>query len=184
MSKKSDIALIEKKLDKTIVLVGLMGCGKSSLGRRLASRLAMPFVDADTAIEEAAGATIPEIFEKHGEAFFRDGERRVIQRLIGEEPMVLATGGGAFIDPETRKAITEQALSVWIKADLNLLVKRTAKRSNRPLLKQGDPREILADLIQKRHPFYGKADVTVESVDGPHERTLTKLLRAIAAELK
>ena len=148
MSKKSDIALIEKKLDKTIVLVGLMGCGKSSLGRRLASRLAMPFVDADTAIEEAAGATIPEIFEKHGEAFFRDGERRVIQRLIGEEPMVLATGGGAFIDPETRKAITEQALSVWIKADLNLLVKRTAKRSNRPLLKQGDPREILANLIQ------------------------------------
>ncbi len=183
MSKKSDIALIQKKLDKTIVLVGLMGCGKSSLGRRLAERIELPFADADSAIEEAAGATIPEIFEQHGEAFFRDGERRVIQRILGEKPLVLATGGGAFIDPETRKAIKEQSLSVWIKADLDLLVKRTAKRNNRPLLKQGKPREILANLIQKRHPFYGTADVTVESVDGPHERTLTKLLRAIAAEL-
>ena len=160
-----------------------MGCGKSSLGRRLANRLEMRFVDADSAIEEAAGATIPEIFEQHGEAFFRDGERRVIQRLIGDDPMVLATGGGAFVDPETRKAIKAQALPVWIKADLDLLVKRTSKRNNRPLLKKGDPREILADLVHKRHPFYGEAKVTVESVDGPHERTLTKLLRAIAAEL-
>jgi shikimate kinase len=183
VSKKNDIALIKKKLSKTVTLVGLMGAGKSSIGRGLATRLDLPFVDADSAIEEAAGATIPEIFAQHGEAFFRDGERRVIQRLLDERPVVLATGGGAFVDDETREAIKKNSISIWIKADLDLLVKRTSKRNTRPLLNKGNPREILADLIAKRYPFYEEAAIAVESVDGPHERTLTVILKQLAQEL-
>jgi shikimate kinase len=167
---------------RPIVLVGLMGAGKSSVGRRLAKRLDMPFVDADEEIEKAAGCTIPEIFEQHGEAEFRDGERRVILRLLEGEPVVLATGGGAFMDTETRRAIRERALSVWLKADLDILVDRCSRRNTRPLLNKGDPREILAELMKKRYPVYGEADITVTSDDNPHEVVVGRIIEALEDE--
>jgi shikimate kinase len=145
------------------VLVGLMGCGKSSIGRRLAARLGVAFRDGDQEIEAAAGMTVSEIFERHGEHYFREGERRVIMRLLEEPPMVLATGGGAFMDPETRSRIKARGLSVWLKVGLDELVRRTARRNTRPLLKTGDPREILARLIDLRYPVYAEADLMVES---------------------
>ncbi len=164
---------------RTLVMVGMMGAGKSSVGRRLAARLGLPFVDADTEIEEAANATIPEIFERHGEAYFRDGERRVIQRLLGGEAKVLATGGGAFIQPETRAAIKESAISVWLKADRDLLLSRVKRRSNRPLLKNGDPGEILERLIAERYPIYEEADIHVRSRDVAHDVVIDDILVAL-----
>lgn len=168
---------------RTIVLIGLMGAGKSCIGRRLASLLGLDFVDADAEIEAAAGCSIEDIFECHGEAAFRDGERRVIARLLNQPPHVLATGGGAFMDPETRALIKQRGISLWLRADLSLLVKRTARRNNRPLLKRGDPREILARLIKERYPIYAEADITVESHDGPPEITVQKARSAIDAYL-
>jgi shikimate kinase len=165
---------------RPIVLVGLMGAGKSSIGRRLAARLSLPFFDADMEIEAAANATIPEIFERYGEPHFRDGERRVIARLLDGPPHVLATGGGAFMDPSTRRLIRDRALSIWLKADIELLLHRVAKRSNRPLLKAGNPREILGTLIEQRHPIYAEADLTVESCAGPAELTLERVLSALS----
>lgn len=165
--------------ERSIVLVGLMGAGKSSIGRRLGQRRDCPFVDADKEIETAAGCSIEEIFERHGEAAFRDGERRVIARLLAGPRQVLATGGGAFMDPATRKLILERATSVWLRADLDLLLRRTSRRNNRPLLKRGDPREILARLIEQRYPVYAEADVVVDSVDGPPEATLARVLDAL-----
>ena len=167
--------------ERTLVLVGLMGAGKSCIGRRLAQRLGLPFVDADSEIEAAAGCSIEEIFQRHGEAYFRDGERRVIQRLLEQPVMVLATGGGAFMDPRTREAIAERGLSIWLKAELGLLVKRTARKANRPLLKRGDPREILARLIEQRHPVYAQADITVVSDDGPPDAAVDRILAALEA---
>jgi shikimate kinase len=167
----------------SIVLVGLMGAGKSCIGRRLASRLNLPFVDGDTEIEAAAGCSIEEIFTRHGEAAFRDGERRVIARLLAQAPQVLATGGGAFLDPRTRAEIRKHATSVWLRADLGLLLKRTARRNNRPLLKRGDPRKILDRLIDARYPVYAEADVVVDSVDGPPELTVERVHRALAGFL-
>nr|WP_279340897.1 shikimate kinase [Zavarzinia aquatilis] len=168
-------------LTRTIVLVGLMGAGKSSVGKRLAQRLHVPFIDADTEIENAAGCTIEEIFERHGEAAFRDGERRVIGRLLTENtPHVLATGGGAFMDPETRARIKASGLSIWLRADLDVLVRRVKKRNNRPLLKRGDPREILGRLIDIRYPVYAEADLTIESVDGPHDHVVDDILAEVA----
>ena len=164
---------------KTVALVGLMGAGKSSIGRRLAQSLALPFVDADTEIESAAGATIEEIFVRDGEAVFRNGERRVIARLIEGPPQVLATGGGAFMDPTTRALIREHAISVWLRADLDVLLARVVRRSNRPLLKAGDPRAVLMKLMEERYPVYAEADLTVESVDGPPEATLAKVIEAL-----
>jgi shikimate kinase len=164
---------------RTIVLVGLMGAGKSCMGRRLAARLSLPFIDADREIEKAAGCSIEEIFRQHGEKAFRDGERRVITRLLNDPPHILATGGGAFMQPETREAIGEKATSVWIRADLGLLLKRTARRDNRPLLKRGDPRQILKDLIDQRYPVYAQADITVDSFDGPPEITLERVIEAL-----
>lgn len=170
----------EMPVPRHIVLVGLMGAGKSCIGRRLAARLKRPFLDADHEIEKAAGCSIPEIFERHGEEAFRDGERRVIKRLLSaKEPHIIATGGGAYMDPATREAIARTAISVWLRADLEVLLRRTARRDNRPLLKQGDPRKILSDLIEKRHPFYGLADLTVESQDGPPEVTVERVLQAL-----
>jgi len=166
---------------RTIALVGLMGAGKSSIGRRLGQRLGLPFVDADAEIETAAGATIEEIFQRHGEQAFRDGERRVIARLLDNAPHVLATGGGAFMDPSTRTLIRARAISVWLRADLALLLSRVARRNNRPLLKNGDPRAILEKLIAERHPVYAEADITVDSVDGPPEATVERVLAALAA---
>lgn len=168
---------------RTIALVGLMGAGKSAIGRRLAQRLHLPFVDADAEIELAAGQTIPEIFATHGEAAFRDGERRVLARLLAEPVHVLATGGGAFIDPQTRALVAERAISVWLKAELDVLLRRTAKRSNRPLLSNGDPAEILTRLMQTRYPVYATADITVESTDGPPDATVQRVIDALAAFL-
>ena len=165
---------------QTIVLVGLMGAGKSCIGRKVAAQLGLPFVDADAEIELAAGCSIEEIFKGHGEAAFRDGERRVIERLIGSEPKVLATGGGAFMDTRTRAAIRDAATSVWLRADLDLLLKRTGRRNNRPLLKRGNPRKILARLIEERYPVYAEADIVVDSEDGPPEVTVERVIAALS----
>jgi shikimate kinase len=164
---------------QSIVLVGLMGAGKTTVGRRLADALGMPFKDADHEIEAAAGLTVSEIFEKYGEEDFRDGERKVIARLIEGEPCVLATGGGAFMNEETRALIKEHAVSVWLKAELELLLERVLRRDTRPLLKTGDPRDILGRLMDERYPVYSEADVVVESGEGPH----SKVVKAIAEEL-
>ena len=166
--------------DRSIVLVGLMGAGKTLIGRYLAKLLDRPFLDADTEIESAAGESIAEIFAKRGEEMFRDGERRVIARLLEGPPCVLATGGGAFMDPETRGKIREHGISVWLKADLEVLLKRTARRKTRPLLNSGDPRQILGDLIKKRHPVYGEADVIVQSKDAPHHKSVAAVTSELA----
>jgi len=167
------------QIDKPIVLVGLMGVGKTTVGRRLAKRLGVPFVDADAEIEKAAGCRIPDIFECFGETAFRDGERRVICRLLENPPHVLATGGGAFMNAETRARIKEAAISVWLKADIETLVNRTSRRDDRPLLKKGDPREILTNLAAERDPFYAEADFIVESSDGPHEDVVEAIIEAL-----
>jgi shikimate kinase len=168
---------------RSIVLVGLMGAGKSAIGRRLSQRLELPFIDADREIERAAGCTINEIFERFGEASFRDGERRVILRLLAGPAHVLATGGGAFMDPEIRAMIKAHALSVWLKAELDVLARRVSRRSDRPLLKGGDVRTILEQLIAVRNPVYAEADLTVESSDGPPEATVERVIEAIGAFL-
>ena len=165
---------------RTIVLVGLMGAGKTKIGRRLAARLNLPFFDSDTEIEAAAGETIEEIFRNRGEAVFRDGERRVIVRLLGQPVHVLATGGGAFMDPATRAVIARRGVSVWLRADLDVLVARVARRSNRPLLQRQDPRSVLAELIERRHPIYAEADLTIDSGEGPLEATTTRVIGALA----
>ena len=169
------------RLDRSIVLVGLMGAGKTSIGRRLAVRLGLPFVDADQEIERAAGCTIEDYFARFGEAVFREGERRVIARLLEESPRVIATGGGAFMDAATRAAVAAQGCSIWLKADLETLYRRVRRRGNRPLLKQGDPRQVLAELMERRYPVYAEADLVVESRDGPHEAVVEEALRALTA---
>ncbi|MEK9969558.1 MAG: shikimate kinase [Ferrovibrio sp.] len=163
----------------SLVLVGLMGAGKSSVGRRLATRLGFEFIDADTEIEKAAGATIPEIFAEHGEPAFRDGERKVIARLLEQPRVVLATGGGAFMNAETRARIRERGRSIWIKASLDVLVKRCSRRTNRPLLANGDLRGTLDRLMHERYPVYAEADYTVISVDGPHEAVVDQILEIL-----
>jgi len=165
---------------RTIVMVGMMGAGKSSIGRRLANRLGMSFVDADTEIETAANQSIPDIFEQYGEAYFRDGERRVIQRLLDGKPKVLATGGGAFIQPDTRAAIKANGISIWLKADRDLLLSRVKRRNNRPLLKMGDPAEVLERLISERYPIYAEAEIHVQSRDIAHEAVIDDILVALA----
>ena len=166
---------------RTIVVVGLMGAGKSKVGRRLALRLGLPFFDSDPEIETAAGETIEEIFANRGERVFRAGERRVIARLLALPVHVLATGGGAFMDPATRELVARRGVSLWLRADLDVLVSRVLRRSNRPLLKQGDPRVILADLIERRYPLYAEADVVVDSGEGSPEATVTRAIAALAA---
>lgn len=165
---------------RSIVLVGLMGAGKSCIGRRLAQRLGLPFADADIEIERAAGCSISDIFALYGEAAFRDGERRVIARLLGGPRQVVALGGGAFMDAETRALLRERAVSVWLRADLDLLVRRTAGRSHRPLLNQGDPRATLERLMAQRYPVYGEADIIVDTRDEPPEKTTERVLDALA----
>ena len=164
---------------RSVVLVGLMGCGKSSIGRRLATRMGLAFVDADEEIEKAHKKSINEIFADHGEPYFRDGERRVIQRLLGAGQQVLATGGGAFMNAETRDSIAEGGVSVWLKAELPVLLRRVAKRETRPLLKTGDPETIMRNLMQTRYPVYAGADVTVESRDVAHEVIVCEILEAL-----
>jgi shikimate kinase len=166
---------------RSIVLVGLMGAGKSNIGRRLAARLGLPFFDSDPEIETAAGETIEEIFTNRGERVFREGERRVIARLLAQPVHVLATGGGAFMDPMTRALIARRGVSLWLRADLDVLVARVSRRSNRPLLKEGDQRTILAELIERRHPVYAEADVVVDSGAGSPEATVTRAIAALSA---
>jgi shikimate kinase len=170
-------------VDRTIVFVGLMGVGKTCIGRRLAQRLDLPFVDADREIEAAAGCTISEIFARYGEAHFREGERRVILRLLEAPPQVLSTGGGAFMDPQTRARIRNCAISIWLRADLDLMMKRVSRRSNRPLLQVADPRARLQELMTQRYPVYAEADITVDSADGPPEVTLERVVGALAAHV-
>jgi shikimate kinase len=164
---------------RTIALVGLMGAGKSSVGRRLANALGLPFRDADTEVETAAGRSIPDIFAELGEPAFREGERRVIARLLEEPPHVLATGGGAFIDPKTRALIKSKAISVWLKTDLEVLARRVGRKDNRPLLAGKDPLEVLTAQAQARYPAYAEADITVETGDAAHHVTVDQLLGAL-----
>ena len=164
---------------RSIVLVGLMGAGKSTVGRRLAQGLGLPFRDADHEIEAAAGMTIPEIFSIHGETHFRNGERRVIARLLQEGPLVLATGGGAFMNDETRLRISQAGISIWLKADLDVLMRRVRKRSTRPLLQNADPEGTMRRLMEVRYPVYATADLTVESQDGPHDRVVADIRSAL-----
>jgi shikimate kinase len=166
-------------LRKTVALVGMMGAGKTSLGRRLAARLEVPFRDADHEIEAAAGLTVAEIFEKFGEPYFRDGERRVIARLLGEPPHVLATGGGAFMDAQTREAMKEKALTVWLNAPVSVLLARVKKRDTRPLLRNGDPKETLEKLLAVREPFYAQADIVLECKDESHQAPLEQILAVL-----
>jgi shikimate kinase len=184
MNKNSTSRDVEAALETTgllpIVLVGLMGAGKTSIGRRLAEKMDLPFVDADVEIEKAAGKSIPDIFADHGEAHFRDGERRVIARLLENGKQVLATGGGAFMNEDTRAAIKAHSISVWLKADLEVLLKRVAKRGGRPLLENRDPAEVLQNLIDQRYPVYAEADITVESLDVQHNQMVNAVLEALA----
>jgi shikimate kinase len=164
---------------RSLVMVGLMGCGKSSVGRRLAMRLGVPFVDTDDEIERVAGKSINDIFADWGEAEFRNGERRVISRLLGEGPQVLATGGGAFINPETRANIKAHGISIWLRAELPVLMRRVAKRDTRPLLKAGDPEAVMRGLMEARYPIYAEADILVESRDVAHEVIVTDVIEAL-----
>ncbi len=165
---------------RTVVLVGLMGAGKTKIGRRLAARLGLPFFDSDQEIEAAAGETVEEIFANRGERAFRDGERRVLARLLATPVHVLATGGGAYMDPATRVVIARRGVSLWLRADLDVLVQRVSRRTDRPLLKEGDPRAILAELIERRHRVYGEADLTVDSGDGSPESTVNRAIAVLA----
>ena len=178
---KNEPGEINRKLDRTIVLVGLMGAGKTTVGRRLAVRLNIDFVDADAEIEAAAGMPIEDIFAEHGEQAFREGERKVIARLLDGPVKVLATGGGAFMDEATRAEIAAKGRSIWLKAELPLLMKRVMKRNNRPLLKQGNPEQIMKDLMEKRYPVYALSDITVESADLPHEAVVERIIAAIGS---
>lgn len=168
---------------RTIALVGLMGVGKSSVGRRLAATLGLPFRDADSEVEAAAGRTIPEIFAQLGEPAFRDGERRVIARLLEGPPHVLATGGGAFMSPETRALIKEKAISVWLKTDLAVLTRRVGRKDSRPLLAGKDPAEVLREQAAVRYPVYAEADITVETGDTAHHIAVGEVIRALETYL-
>jgi len=168
---------------RSVVLIGLMGAGKTAVGRRLANRLDLPFIDADGEIEAAAGASISEIFAEHGEAYFRQGERKVIARLLENGPQVLATGGGAYMNPDTRANIKAHWLSVWLKAEIKVLMKRVGRRDNRPLLAAGDPEKVMKRLMEERYPIYAEADVTVESRDVPHDVIVGAVIDALADKL-
>jgi shikimate kinase len=168
---------------RSVVLVGMMGAGKSTIGRRLSARLRLPFLDADTEIEAAASMSIPDIFETHGEPHFRDGEARVIARLLDSGPAVLATGGGAFMREETRNRIRDKAVSIWLKADADIIMKRVKRRTDRPLLQAADPAGIVGRLIEEREPVYQRADITIWSRDVPHEKIVDECIEALHAHL-
>ncbi len=167
------------KLPKTLVLVGMMGAGKTAVGRRLGARLNLPFIDADDEIVAAAGCSIEDFFKRHGEAAFRDGERRVIERLLKQPAHVLATGGGAFIDDETRDKIRHKCISLWLRVESDVLWRRVKRRDDRPLLKTADPCATIAKLVKSRYPVYAEADITVDSIDGPTEDTVNTVLAAL-----
>src|SRR5436305_11791864 len=168
---------------RCIVLIGMMGAGKSTIGRRLSTRLRLPFLDADSEIEAAAGMSIPDIFEAHGEPHFRDGEARVIARLLDSGPAVIATGGGAFMREETRNRIRDKAVSIWLKADVEIIMKRVKRRADRPLLQTEDPVATVSRLLEAREPVYQSADLTIWSRDVPHERIVDECIDALRARL-
>jgi len=170
-------AVVRALGNRSIVLVGMMGAGKSSIGRRLAARLGIPFIDADAEIESAAGMTIPEIFDKHGEPYFRAGEARVIARLLDNGPQVLATGGGSLMDAQTRALIGEKGVSIWLKADIDVLLKRTKRRNDRPLA------EKIKDLLPIREPLYAQADIVVQSRDEPHDTIVDEIMMQLPRRL-
>ncbi len=181
----ADIARVRSLLgERSVVLTGMMGAGKSSVGRRLAQRLDLPFTDADQEIELAAGRTIAEIFADHGETYFRDGERRVIARLLGDGPQVLATGGGAVMNAETRAAILDKGISVWLKAALPVLMKRVRRRATRPLLQTDDPEAVMRNLLAEREPVYATAEITVESRNAPHAVVVDEIIAALDTRLR
>ena len=171
------------RLDRPIVLVGLMGAGKSTVGRRLAKRLNLPFIDTDTAIADAAGLTAAEVFEKFGEKEFRDGERRLVARLVDGEVRIIATGGGAYVDPQTRELLNQRTITVWLDAPVEVLVDRTGRRDTRPLLKNGDPKGTLERLAEVRGPFYAEAHIRVTSGEGAHHDVVEAIISAVDAHL-
>jgi shikimate kinase len=168
---------------RSVVLVGMMGAGKSTIGRRISARLRLPFLDADAEIETAAGMSIPDIFENHGEPHFRDGEARVIARLLESGPVVLATGGGAFMREETRARIMDKAVSIWLKADVDTIMKRVKRRADRPLLQTADPTATVGRLIREREPVYQNADITIWSREAPHEKIVEECIDALHRRL-
>lgn len=167
------------KPDRTVALVGLMGAGKTTVGRRLAQALGLPFVDADDAITVAAGRSIEDIFKERGECEFRRGERQVISRLLAGPTHVLATGGGAFIDASTRALMKEHAITIWLRAPLDVLMKRVSKRDHRPLLKEDDPQAVMQRLMAERYPIYAEADITIETANTPHHTAVAAILEAL-----
>lgn len=179
----AEITQLARRIDRPVVLVGMMGVGKTSVGRKLAQALDLPFTDADEAIEVAAQMSIAEIFDRFGEPYFRDGERRVIARLIDDAPQVIATGGGAFVNPETRALILLRTIPVWLDCDLDTLVERVGRKDSRPLLRTGNPRDILDRLYTEREPFYAQAPIKVTSGNAPHGRTVAMVLKGIEAWL-
>jgi shikimate kinase len=175
----AEIRELVKRLGRPIVLVGMMGVGKSTVGRKLAALLHLPFRDADDEIEQAAQMTVSEIFERFGEAYFRGGERRVIARLLAASPAVIATGGGAFAQEDTRKLILDGGVAVWLDSDVDTIVERVGRRDTRPLLKNGEPREIVARLKAEREPLYAEAPIHVSSSGGPHGEAVNRIVKAL-----
>lgn len=176
--------LAESLGGRAIALVGLMGSGKTTVGRRLAAALGLPFKDADAEIEAAAGRSVSDIFAELGEPEFRSGERRVIARLVSDGPLVLATGGGAYVDPQTRELLRDKAITIWLKADIEVLARRVARRDTRPLLRGKDPVEVLGALAEKRYPIYAEADIVVETPDSAHDLAVERILEALKAYLR
>ena len=174
---------LAKRLDRPVVLVGLMGVGKSTVGRRLAKRLGLPFVDSDSAIEDAAGYTAAEVFERYGEQDFRDGERRLVARLIDGEVRVIATGGGAYVDPRTRQLLNERAITVWLDAPVDILAERTSRRDTRAQLRKGEPKSILERLANERRQSYEEAHIHVKSGDGAHKEVVDAIVQALEEHL-
>ena len=179
----ADFVALARRIDRPVVLVGMMGVGKTSVGRKLSALLHLPFVDADEEIERAAQMSIAEIFERFDETYFRDGERRVIARLVDGERKIIATGGGAFVNPQTRALILERAIAVWLDCDLEVLLERVGRKDTRPLLRHGDPREILTRLKAERESAYAEAPIHVTSSQGPHTRTISHILKGLDAWL-
>ncbi len=178
-SELQKIDTIRARLNRPVALIGMMGAGKTRLGKTLSERLGLPFVDSDEEIEKAAGLTIPEIFEKFGEPYFRDGERRVIKRLIEEGGSIISTGGGAVLNPDTARELWRDTIAIWVKADLDVMLERTARNDKRPLLKNGDPREIMTRLIELRYPLYQQAPITVESRNGAGDNVLSQAIEGL-----
>ena len=182
-SASREAAIVAALGQRSVVLVGMMGAGKSTIGRRMAMRLRLPFIDADNEIEAAAGMSIPDIFETHGEPHFRDGEARVIARLLDGGPILLATGGGAFMREDTRNRIRDKAISMWLKAEADVILRRVKRRADRPLLQNADPAAVIARLIEARHPFYEQTDILIDSRDVPHDKIVDESVVALHEHL-